>query len=147
MTIRALLVTALFALGGCSNSHQRQEAPPQNSERIDAVKASPSPDARKLQTLQSGMAAIKLGDTEAEVTARLGAADRVEVLGPKRGHGWGCRGLAYDIALVGKTPGNVNDQIVEFLFSRKDGKLIAVSSSVTAIPRRGDATICLSLKP
>jgi len=85
---------------------------------------------------------LKVGDTRAQATALLGPADHEELLGPKEGLDWKCRGLVYYLLIVDQRSGNARDITVELVFDRKDDKLVAVLSNAEGIASRGDMAVC-----
>jgi hypothetical protein len=113
----------------------------QNYERRDVGKPHFQLESNRMQELHDRVNALRLGESRAQVAASVGPSDREELLGPKKGVDWTCRGLVYNVLIVGDLPGNGMDRRIELIFDRQD-KLIAILSNVDGIDRRGDMTRC-----
>jgi hypothetical protein len=73
----------------------------------------------KVRVLRERTTTLEVGELRKDVTASLGPPDHQELLGPKKGRDWKCRGLLYYVSLVDEVPGNANDVKVDSCFSGK----------------------------
>jgi hypothetical protein len=139
---KLIFVAWLIWLGGCRMEQQRKVDTSQESRPNVLVKPHVALGAERVAVLRDRVASLKLGDLRKDVTALVGPFDREELMGPKTGRDWKCRGLLYYVIMVDETPGNANDIKVELVFDRQADRLVAVISNVDGIASRGDMAIC-----
>jgi hypothetical protein len=99
-------------------------------------------EPERLLVLRDRVTALKLGDPRTDAMASVGPFDREDLIGPKKGREWKCRGLVYYVTMIDELPGNAHDVRVELVFERQGDKLVAVISNVEGIASRGDMIAC-----
>ena len=129
-------------LGGCKMKQQSKVDVSQESRPNVSVKPHFALEPDRVHVLRDRVTALKLGDPRSDVTASVGPFDREELIGPKKGRDWKCRGLLYSVITVDETPGNAKDIKVELVFERQGDKLVAVISNVDGIASREDMKAC-----
>jgi len=136
------ILTLLLSLESCTKERQLQADANQDGGRTAGESAHFRAGPGRTQRIHDGVNSLKVGDTRAQATALLGPADHEELLGPKEGLDWKCRGLVYYLLIVDQRPGNARDVTVELVFDHKDDKLVAVLSNAEGIASRADMAVC-----
>jgi hypothetical protein len=137
-----VLVLCLVPLVGCKREQQGIDDPRAREQLKGLGNSHIELGQDRVLVLRERATTLALGDSQTRLTTLLGPFDREELIGPKKGEAWKCRGLLYYVAMVEEEPGNANDVKVEFIFERKGDKLVAVLSNVEGIASRGDMAQC-----